>query len=61
MIDKDAKDACVIRDEIKAFLKQAAADEGSSLDTGGGLGGADLWFTVGGREYILNIKPTKTR
>ena len=59
MIDKAAKDACVVRDELAEFIEKAIADEGSGMDRGGGIGGADLWFNVGGQEYYLHIRPSR--
>jgi hypothetical protein len=59
MFDKSTRDACTIRDEISNFLKSAVADQGKSMDTGGGAGGADLWFTVGGKEYTLTVRPCR--
>lgn len=31
-------------------------DDGSNIDTGGGFESRDIWVTVGGVEYIVNIK-----
>ncbi len=59
MIDKDARDACTIRDELRQFIKKAMADEGSGMDSGGGVGGADLWFKVGGQEFYMHIRPSR--
>ena len=50
-------DAMALRDEIKGFLASAVADNGKPMDQGGGLGGADLWVWVGGREYIITAHP----
>jgi hypothetical protein len=47
-----------IRDELKGLIENNLSDHGASMDTGVGLGAADLWFTVGGVEYVLTIKPT---
>ena len=41
--------------EIKNFLK-SAKDEGTSVDSGTGDGDADLWVTVQGVEYYINIR-----
>jgi hypothetical protein len=56
-MDRDAKDACTLRDELRPFL-DTIRDHGSGMDSGGGAGGADLWLWVGGVEYVITIKPT---
>lgn len=33
-------------------------DPGTELDSGSGLGSADFWVTMGGREYYVEIKPS---
>ena len=48
-----------IRDLIKEML-QSQADEGSSADTGGGMGEADLWMSFGGVEYYISVKGPKS-
>lgn len=50
------RDAAAVRDEIRQLLKSTIADHGSSMDTGGGLGQADLWVQVGGVEYFITVK-----
>ena len=50
------RDAGMLRDEIRDYLRKAVADEGSSMDTGGGMGSADLWVVIDGREYFISIK-----
>lgn len=41
--------------EIRTLLKPVV-DEGTSIDSGGGDGVADLWATVDGVEYYIAIK-----
>jgi len=41
--------------EIREYLK-TVVDEGTEIDSGGSDGTGDLWATVGGVEYIINIK-----
>lgn len=49
-------DAAQVRDLIRDMLK-SQADHGSSMDTGGGLGSADLWMSFGGQEFYINVRP----
>lgn len=51
-------DAAQVRDLIREMLK-SQVDHGSSMDTGGGLGSADLWVSFGGVEYYVCVKPTR--
>lgn len=44
-----------VRDEIHSLL-QSIKDEGSKIDTGFGMDSADLWVTVGGVEFYIQIK-----
>lgn len=46
--------AAQVRDLIREYLK-SQVDEGSSMDTGGGCGGADLWVKFGGVEYVIHV------
>lgn len=52
------KDAAQVRDLIREMLR-SQVDQGSSMDTGGGFGGADLWASFGGTEFIICVKPAK--
>ena len=55
-------DAASIRDEIRGYLRSAVADAGSSLDSGGGFGEADVYVTVDGKEYVVivrSLRPTQ--
>jgi hypothetical protein len=54
----DTWNALTVREEIRGFLKGALADRGSSMDRGGGMGVADLWVLIGGREYLISVKDT---
>jgi hypothetical protein len=40
--------------ELREFLK-SVVDEGTNIDSGGGDGVADLWPTIGGREYHIRV------
>jgi hypothetical protein len=40
--------------EIREFL-QSIKDEGTAIDSGGGLGSADLWVKIQGDEYYISI------
>lgn len=44
------------RDELRALLRTTLADQGTSIDTGGGDGMADLWVTCGGVEFFITIR-----
>lgn len=48
----DALDSSVkIIDALKAVV-----DEGTSIDTGGGLGSRDIWATIDGTEYYISVR-----
>lgn len=40
---------------IRALLK-SIIDQGTAIDSGGGPESSDLWFTIGGVEYYLNVR-----
>lgn len=50
-------DAASVRNLIREMM-QSQVDHGTSMDGGGGFGSADLWMTIGGREFIVTVKPT---
>lgn len=50
------EDAAQVRNLIREMLS-SQVDEGSSMDTGGGMGQADLWAKFGGREFRITVKP----
>lgn len=52
-------DAITIREELRAFL-QTIVDEGTHIDSGGGLGQADLWPRIGGKEFLVTVKDLGT-
>jgi hypothetical protein len=52
------KGAAQVRDLIREILK-SQVDHGSPMDTGGGMGGADLWASFGGVEFVICVKPVK--
>lgn len=41
--------------ELRTYLK-TIRDEGTHIDSGGGDGSADLWVTVQGVEYYINVR-----
>lgn len=41
---------------MRAWLQAAIVDGGTNVDTGGGMGGYDLWATIGGEELFIQIK-----
>ena len=45
--------------ELRQFLK-SVADEGTSIDSGGMDGAADLWVKIGGVEYYIAISRSKS-
>jgi hypothetical protein len=47
---------CEIGFLLQDFLENMVADADTAVDKGVGLGSFDLWVTVGGREYYLEIK-----
>lgn len=51
-------DAMQVRDLIRDMLR-SQVDEGSSMDTGGGFGSADLWVSFGGVEFFVSVKPAR--
>jgi hypothetical protein len=55
MNDRPDLKALTVRNEIIGFLRNALVDEGSGIDTGGGLGSEDVWFIIGGEQYHLQI------
>ena len=48
--------AAQVRDLI-ADQMRTQVDFGSAMDTGGGMGSADLWLMIDGTEYLVNVKP----
>jgi hypothetical protein len=50
----DVREAYSLIQEIRERIKPMT-DEGTSMDTGGGFGSADLWFTVQGVEYSMSV------
>lgn len=54
---KYPEDAAQVRDLIRQMLR-SQVDHGSSMDSGGGGGQADLWVMFGGREFVASVSPT---
>lgn len=50
-----------MRDELATLLRRTMADEGSSMDTGTGPDSADLWVSVGGVEFFVTIKRSRSQ
>ena len=46
--------AAQVRDLI-ADQMRTQVDFGSAMDTGGGMGSADLWLSIDGAEYLVNV------
>lgn len=49
-------DCMAVGHMMRDWLEAAVADAGTKIDTGGGLGGYDLWVKVGGKELFITIK-----
>jgi len=43
---------------IEAALR-SVADEGTHIDTGGGIGSRDLWVKIGGVEFLVQVSVSK--
>ena len=52
-------DLLTVRDEIRDLL-ESIKDEGTEIDGGAGLGSADLWIKIGGKEFYLTIGESKS-
>ena len=52
--------AMMLAQEISKFL-QSIIDQGTSIDSGGGSGDADLWPKIGGVEYYINIRKSNNQ
>lgn len=50
----ELQDAYSLIQEIRGLI-QPLTDTGTSMDTGAGCGSADMYFTVGGVEYFMEI------
>ena len=48
-------DALTLRNEIIVFL-WTIQDEGTETSSGGGMGTEDIWVTVGGKRFLIEIK-----
>jgi hypothetical protein len=45
---------------MRQWLLAAIADADTRVDSGGGMGGYDLWVKVGGEEIHVHLKSAKT-
>ena len=54
------KTALVFVDELRKALDHLK-DQGTSIDTGGGDGCADLWIKVGGVEFYLTVRKSNNQ
>lgn len=54
------QDVASLRDELIELLS-TVRDEGTSCDTGGGMGQADLWVKVQGVEYFITVKKSNSQ
>jgi len=43
---------------IEAALR-SVADEGTNIDTGGGLGSRDFWVKIDGTEFFIQVSTSK--
>jgi hypothetical protein len=43
---------------MRQWLRDVIADAGTSVDTGAGCGGYDLWVKMGGEEVYIHLKPS---
>jgi hypothetical protein len=50
-----------VRDKIVSALMPIADEGRKAIDTGGGLGGFDLWVTIDGYEWIVQVSQGKRR
>lgn len=48
-----------IAHELRTYILNTLGDEGKGCDSGGGDGIADLHPWIGGREYHIQIKPSR--
>jgi hypothetical protein len=55
MSDRPDLKAMQLRNELVDYLRTAVADEGSAIDTGGGMGKEDIHVTVGGQKFHIEI------
>lgn len=55
MLDPDLEQMMVARDKIRTAL-EAITDTGSVIDSGAGMGSADLWPKIDGVEYYVEIR-----
>lgn len=44
---------------MKHWLETEMSDNGSAVDSGGGMGQYDLWVKFGGEELYISIKQSK--
>lgn len=44
---------------LRDILLHQIADDGTTVDTGAGMGEFDLWVKMDGREYVVTVKPSK--
>ncbi len=50
--------ALKVREKMSKALQAIADNPAQSLDSGGGLGGFDLWVTIDGKEWAVQVSMT---
>ncbi len=53
-------DASTVAHEIAALLR-SIKDEGTEIDTGAGMGSADLWITIAGVEWFITVRKSNNQ
>lgn len=54
-MNQHVRDAATTARKISDLLK-SVKDKGTEIDTGTGMGGADLWITIGGVEWYITVQ-----
>ncbi len=57
----DVHRALRVRSKMADALQAIADDPAASIDTGGGMGGFDLWVTIDGYEWVVQVSQGKRR
>ena len=60
MSDSQTKDAVTMAHELVALL-EPIKDHGTEIDTGGGMGEADLWVKIGGVEWFITVRKSNNQ
>ena len=54
----DIAETLAFRDELVSLLNNLR-DEGTGIDTGSGYGVGDIWVTVGGTEFFIQVQRSR--